>query len=447
MMAYRVAWEITRNPAVTILYISSTANLAEKQLKAVQDILTSPVYKKYWPEMVEENDGKREKWTNSEICIDHPIRKREGVRDSTIFTAGLTTSITGLHCDIAVLDDVVVQENAYTEEGRSKVRTQYSLLSSIENPGAQEWVVGTRYDSRDLYQDLIEMAEDIYDEEGEVFDSANVYEVFERVVEVDGEFIWPRQKRSDGKWFGFNWAILNKKRAQYLDKKQFYAQYYNNPNDPTGNSIDMDWFQYYDRKHITHEGLGWAYKGTPLSVFAAIDFAFSRKKKADYTAIVVLGMDADKNIYVLDIERFKTERIAEYFDAIVRTHSKWGYRKLRAEVNGAQKGIVAELKEQYIKPNGLVLKVDEYVPSRHEGSKEERMEAALVPRYENGMIYHYKGGNCQILEEEVAVKHPPHDDVKDAFTAAINIATPPRRRNATRNTSNVVVHARFGGVN
>ncbi len=32
MVAYRVAWEITRNPDVTILYISATSGLAEKQL-------------------------------------------------------------------------------------------------------------------------------------------------------------------------------------------------------------------------------------------------------------------------------------------------------------------------------------------------------------------------------------------------------------------------------
>ena len=49
-----------------------------------------------------------------------------------MFTAGLTSSITGLHCDVAVLDDVVVKENAYTQEGRNKVREQYSLLSSID---------------------------------------------------------------------------------------------------------------------------------------------------------------------------------------------------------------------------------------------------------------------------------------------------------------------------
>lgn len=445
MVAYRAAWEITRNPDTTILYISSTARLAEKQLKAIQDILTSPKYTKYWPDMVNEQDGKREKWSTSEICVDHPLRKKEGIRDSTVFTAGLTTSITGLHCDIAILDDVVAPENAYTQDGRTNVAAQYSLLSSIENPGAQEWVVGTRYHARDLYQDMLDMVEEVFDDEGETIDSKEVYEIFERVVEVDNEFLWPRQRRQDGKWFGFNWAVLNKKKAKYLDKAQFYSQYYNNPNDPTGNAVDSEMFLYYDKKHLKQEGGDWYFKDRKLNICAAIDFAFSRSKKADWTALVVIGIDYEKNIYVLAIERFKTEKISGYFDAIVKTQNYWGYRKLRAEVNGAQKGIVKELKDQYIKPKGMLLKVDPYVPSRHEGSKEERIEATLHPRYENQMIYHYKGGNCQVLEEEIVVKHPAHDDVKDAFTAAVNIAEAPRRSQIRKKKSNVIYN-RFGGV-
>src|SRR5690242_4283050 len=116
MVAYRVAWEITRNPAIRVLYISSTANLAEKQLKFIKDILTSKIYRRYWPEMVNVDEGKREKWSSTEISVDHPKRKAETVRDPTIFTAGLTTVITGMHCDIAVMDDVVVRENALTSE-------------------------------------------------------------------------------------------------------------------------------------------------------------------------------------------------------------------------------------------------------------------------------------------------------------------------------------------
>lgn len=150
MVAYRTAWEITRNPAVTVLYISATSGLAEKQLKFIKDILEHPKYRKYWPDMIHPDEGKREKWTNTEIMVDHPLRKAEGVRDSTVFAAGLTTQITGLHCNIAVLDDVVIKENAYTQDGRDKVESQYSLLSSIETTDAQEWIVGTRYHPKDL---------------------------------------------------------------------------------------------------------------------------------------------------------------------------------------------------------------------------------------------------------------------------------------------------------
>ena len=46
MIAYRVAWEITRNPAVTILYASVSSGLAELQLSMIKDILTSPVYRR-----------------------------------------------------------------------------------------------------------------------------------------------------------------------------------------------------------------------------------------------------------------------------------------------------------------------------------------------------------------------------------------------------------------
>ena len=114
LVAFRVAWYLTRHPELRVLYISSTANLAEKQLKFIKDIFDSPIHRKYWPEHVHPDEGKREKWTSSEMALDHPRRKAEGVRDPSIFTGGLTTSLTGLHCDIAVLDDTVVYENAYT---------------------------------------------------------------------------------------------------------------------------------------------------------------------------------------------------------------------------------------------------------------------------------------------------------------------------------------------
>ena len=452
LIGFRATWRLTKEPWLRILYISSTSNLAEKQLKFIKDILTSDVYRRYWPEMINKDEGKREKWTSSEISVDHPKRKEEAVRDPSIFTGGLTTSLTGLHCDIAVLDDVVVFENAYTDEGRKKVESQYSLMSSIEGGEAEEWVVGTRYHPKDLYGQMASMMEEVFNDSGEQTSSKPVYEVFERQVEDNGdgtgEFLWPRQSRGDGRFFGFDISILSKKRAKYLDKEQFRAQYYNNPNNPGSQRIKQELFQYYNKKYLTKDSEVWYYKGNRLNVFASIDFAYSLNRKADYTAVVVIGIDPYNNIYVLDIERFKTDKISEYFKTIQFLHNKWGFRKIRAEVTAAQSAIVKELKNTYIKEAGLALSVEDHKPTRHKGSKEERIAAVLEPRYENMAVWHYEGGNCQILEEELTLSHPSHDDVKDALASAVEIAVAPTagRRWRKDRTSNVVTHARFGGV-
>ena len=451
MAGFRVAWEITKRPWIRVLYISSTSNLAEKQLKFIKDILTSDIYRRYWPDMINEEEGKRAKWTNSEIEVDHPKRSEEGVRDPTIFTGGLTTSLTGLHCDIAVLDDVVVYENAYTKEGRDKEQSQYSLLSSIEGADAEEWGVGTRYHPKDLYGECMAMREETFDEYGDINGSTPVYEVFERAVEDrgdgTGEVLWPRQSRGDGRYFGFDRKVLAKKRAKYLDRTQYRAQYYNDPNNPESQRIGSELFQYYDRKYLTRDSGIWYNKGNRLNVFASIDFAYSLSKKADYTTIVVVGVSERNNIYILDIERFKTDRISDYFEAIQRQHIKWDFRKIRAEVTAAQSAIVKELKTTYIKEAGLALTVEEHKPNRHKGSKEERIAAVLEPKYENMSVWHYEGGNCQILEEELVLENPPHDDVKDALASVIEIAVPPTGQKYYRKKSgNILTHPRFGGV-
>lgn len=450
LVAYRVAWWIVKNPWVRILYISATSNLAEKQLKFIKDILESKVVKYYWPDLVNESKFDREKWGASEISIDHPARAEENVRDPTIFTAGLVTTITGLHFDVAVFDDVVVPDNAYTEQGRETVRAQYSQLASIESTDAMQWVVGTRYHPKDLYNDMMEITVDIYGESGELVKSDPLYEKFERQVESQGdgtgEFIWPRQQRTDGKWFGFNQEILARKRAQYLDKTQFYAQYYNNPNSIEGAVISPELFQYYDPNYIKYRDGAWHYKDRKLNVFASVDFAYTLGAKSDFTCIVVVGIDHESNYYILEISRFKTEKISEYFSKILKTYEKWNYRKIRCEVTAAQSVIVKDLKDNYIRPYGLALSVEEFKPTRHMGSKEERVTAILEPRYANQQIWHYRSGNCQVLEEELVLKNPPHDDVKDTLASVIDMCVPPVVNRNNNRQGAMQYHPRFGGI-
>jgi hypothetical protein len=45
-VAYRVCWEITKNPAVRVLYLSGTTSLALEQIRFIKGILESPIYRK-----------------------------------------------------------------------------------------------------------------------------------------------------------------------------------------------------------------------------------------------------------------------------------------------------------------------------------------------------------------------------------------------------------------
>ncbi len=452
LIAYRVAWELTRDPTLRILYISSTSNLATKQLKFIKDILTDDKYTMYWPDMVIKEEAKREKWTEREISVDDPRRRAESIRDPSIFTAGLTSNIVGMHCDIAVLDDVVVSGNAYTEEGRGKVIDQYSLLSSIETTNAREWVVGTRYHPSDLYSSLQGLMVTKHDSSGHKLSSDQLFDTREWAVENvgdgTGEYIWPKQQNIDGRWFGFDQDILAVKRGQYLNQLHFRAQYYNDPHDSSNSPIQRDLFQYYEPQHLYKKDHRWFFRRSPLNIFAAVDFAYSTGKKSDYSCVVVVGVDGDRNYYVLDIDRFKTDKPSEYFNHILKLYDKWGFRKIRCEVSVAQQVIVSTLKDDYIRKNGLSLSIDEYRPSRWQGSKEERIMATLEPKYANRQIWHYPTGNIQVLEEELMTMNPAHDDVKDALASAIDFAIPPTDyfRMRQQLQPSFIYNSKFGGV-
>ena len=448
MVATWCAWMITRHPEITILYVSATAELAETQLFAVQNILASSVYQRFFPEYINPQEGKRERWSQRKLSVDHDRRRKEGIRDATVATAGLTTNTTGWHADVVVADDLVVPENAYTEDGRDSVSKKSSQFTSIRNAGGFTMACGTRYHPSDIYQVWRDQKFEEFDEDFNVVGMAPVWEIREYKVEEDMIFSWPRAVRSDGKAFGFDPAILARTKAEYSDKSQFYAQYYNDPNDKGSNRIQRDRFVYGDRRHLTEQGGKWLYKRDKLNVYASIDFAFSLNKKADYTAVVVIGVDSENHIYVLDIDRFKTDKINDYFKSIATLHSKWNFKKLRAEVTVAQAVIARDLKDR-IREEGLRLSIDEYRPSRHEGRKEERIAAALEHRYENQDVIHFRGGYTDILEEELVLSRPAHDDVKDALASVVEIAIKPKSlRNRDELMNNVINigSSRFGGL-
>lgn len=440
ILAYVAAWHIIKQPEITIVYLSATADLAEKQTGLIKTIIDSPIVHKYWPELLQEEEGKRDLWRTSEFNVGHWKRKEEVIRDPTLKAAGVSGNITGFHAELICLDDLVTGDNSETKTARDEVKGKYSYLSSILNTGGMIKSVGTRYHQDDLYNDMIGMTNEVYDDEGNVIEEVQSYNVTQEVVEVDGEFLWPRSRRHDGKWFGFNMSELSKKKADYLDKAKFFAQYYNDPSDPLNKRITN--FNYYDRAQLSQVGTGWVIGSKPLNVYAAIDFAATITKKADYTAIVVVGVDADHNLYVLDIARFKTDKISVMKNELTRLYSKWKWFKLKAETNAQQNLIVEQIKD-FNRQEGVYYTIEKETAR---SDKQIRIMSTLEPRYAAGSILHYRGGNCQVLEDELIATKPTHDDVSDALASVCEIAIAPSRTRRKSKVANINSHPKYGGI-
>lgn len=416
-IAVWVCWQIYKNPAVTVAYVCATESLAILQLYDIKQILTSDEFTRLSPEMVEPMEKKRQKWAETAIIVDHPTRKKERPRDPTVLATGLDSNNIGAHCNIMVKDDVVIDKNAMTESARKKVEAKAGHLSSILTTDGMEFCVGTRYHPNDHYQTLIDMEEEIWDEDTDTVTGRRpVYAVHTRVVEVDGVFLWKRMAReSDGKMFGFDRAQLARKMAKYAkDMRNFYCQYYNDPNAINEGGIEKSMFLYYDKEKVSRRRGNWWVGNRKVNVIACQDFAYSVQTGSDWTALFVLGMDKDKNIYVLDIYRYKTKKPSVYWKWMEKAYEKWKFKWVKAEAVAAQEVIIEALRE-YAENNMVPIRIKAYKPNSTSGSKEERIAQTLEPVYEDGRMYHYRGGLCELLEEELVQDRPPHDDLKDCL--------------------------------
>lgn len=424
MFAILTAYFITIEPDVTILYCSENDAVTQGQLRSIKNMLISPAYKLYWPDMVEESPAKRAKWTKTEFTVDHPKRKDNlSVRECTVTGKTVGQSFTGAHYDIAMLDDLVTKDNAYTESGRTKVSDFFGALMAIVSGGARVLMAGTPYHPRDLYTEIEDMGYE--DDDG---DYKKLFKIRKEVVEKDGVFLWPRKVMSDGKAYGFDKKELSIKKSTTKNPLHFFSQYYMNPQALDGNRIGYNNFKYFNPEEISFSYGRTFYKDKELSVTAAMDFAFSLRKTADSTVIVVTGMDVDKNVYVLDIIKFKTNKIKKMYGELIKAHRDWGFKKVRCETVAAQEAVVEQFIDHIKDMNVKKLKVIKYKPNRHDGTKEERMAAQLEPVYQAERIYHNKDHKFNsYMEEEIVSINPPHDDVKNALADSLMDLRPPMK--------------------
>lgn len=458
--AVAASWYITVAPWTRINYVSWSEDLVLAQMSTIEAILRSERHRLLWPEhlnFVKERGEYKHKpkgsWSQKKFEIDHPERKKRMVRDPTVRAATAKAGSTGMHSDITIFDDLVTDENWYSEAGKQDVLRCYKNFAKINSTNGRFLAVGTRYSPDDLYSKMMEME---YIVAGE---RKKRWSVFERVVEDSilrdgtGEYLWPQQKMPNGELYGFNEEELAIKKADALidgDIGLFYGQYYNDPDNDATKVISKDCFRYLEKRFLKERDGKWYYRDKKLRLYAAADLAWTdssslNAKRRDYTALCVIGIDEEGFIYVLGLDRFQTDKTEEYYQRIIDLHEYWGFSKITIETNAAGKFIKQYIEDEVRRQGGRLEVVGKPHVS-HEGKKAERIAQALHHRYRNGTILHSKGGHTRLLEEEVMSANPPHDDLKDVLSMAVSEASAPLKASRyKKKKGNVIELGRFGG--
>jgi phage terminase large subunit-like protein len=405
--------------------------------------------------------GRRDKWTGLALNTDHPLRLERNIRDETIAVKTVKSDKTGRHPDEIIYDDLVVPNNAYTETGRSEVRRGASEAVSLAKSNALMTAAGTVYHPMDQYALWKDSLYSLYTEDGKYLKEANLWHVVERKVEDQGDgtgqYLWPRVWNPTLKeWFGWDIQSLSKKKAEYINNgegSQFYAQYYMEANDPSSYRVRYDQFNYINPKFLLWKQTHWEYNGKKLTIglfidAASTDAASRNAKKNDFTAMGVIGIDTEGFYYVLHLEQFQTDKRTVYYDYMIQLWKRWGFQRATFELEGAGR-IIAEAMKEQLRRDGYSLIVEGY-PAPRGLSKAERHASVTIPRYEQGIVLHVKGGWTTELEEQIVKERPAHDDLLDVVTMGIEKLKQPYRStwsfsddNASGNV--IAAHARFGG--
>lgn len=377
-------FSLTQNPNKRILIASETQKNATKYVKEIKaHIEKNEKFRALYGDL----ESKDDTWRDFEITINTRTR---AFKECSVTASSLEKGLqTGMHYSDIYLDDVVSKANVNTPEQIQKTLDYYRLLLSILDPDGTIYVNGTRWSIHDLYGWILDA------ENGEL---AKFDTLVKAAIDDDGNLLMP--------------SILPR---EFLEDQRgtqgpyiFSCQYMNNPLSDDNVTFKEEWVQWYEKSP------------GGLIYFMTVDPAISQKTEADFTGLIVNGVDHRNEWWIQEAIKAKVN-IPGIVDLIFENAKRYApIMALGMEKFALEKALKQALQDEMIKRNFFFPIVEIETDTRL--SKDVRIRA-LQPKFSNRMV-HLKHEH-QALYMQISM-HPQlkNDDLIDALKSQLAITYP-----------------------
>ncbi len=378
---------------ITSVIFSFSRPIAKKFLEQIKNELQDNAKLKAWFPDILYADPKNE---SDSWSLDNGlnVKRKDNPKEKTIEAYGIIDSMpTGGHWMLRVYDDVITEKVARNPDIVAKSVEQWELSLNLGTRGGVERYIGTRYSYNDAYKVMMQR--------GAV--EPRIYP-----ATIDG--------KPDGKPVYLTDEELADKRKK-MGIYTFNSQMLQNPYTDDAQGFQRKWLKFTEDR----------IDGTGMNKILLVDPAGEKKKSSDYTTMIVWGLGADHNFYVLDMVRDKLN-LGERTNELIRLHQKW-----RPYLVGYEKyGKDSDIEHIKMEQADINYRFDiEELGGRV--AKNDRIKR-LIPHFEEGRIYlppqiarlQYDGKHVDLIEQFLNEEYDmfpllAHDDMLDVMARLYDV--------------------------
>jgi predicted phage terminase large subunit-like protein len=394
------AWYMGRHPNHEILSVSHSDQLSSDFGRAVRDLVGNEMFQTIFPEVKLRSDVRSAgKWQTN--------------HNGVYVAAGVKTQIAGRGAHVAILDDVMSEEDAFSEAGRRYIKEWFPAgLRTRLMPSGSIVIINTRYHEDDICGWLL-------DNEKNASTAEEVLHPWE-VIKIPA---WLDEQAADlldlpvGSSYFPEWKPEHVLKLDELEIKRhngsryWQSLYMQDPTPAEGGIIKKGWFQ------------RWPHDDPPECEFIiqTMDTAFSAKTTADYSVMQTWGI-----FETFEADSTGRERLLPQLILLGNVRGRFEYPELRLTAQEEYEkhepdAIMIEKKAsgqsllQDLRRAGLP--VLEFTPDRDKVSRAN----AATPFLESGRVWlpENKEWAFDLIEEAISFPNARYDDQVDAMVMAV----------------------------